>query len=89
MERLQKVIATSGIASRRKAEDLISNGCVSVNGKIVTELGTKVSSSDIIVVNGKQITKENYGVQIEKWEGKKKKNHWKNLILTRKNSESR
>jgi len=60
MERLQKVIATSGIASRRKAEDLISNGCVSVNGKIVTELGTKVSSSDIIVVNGKQITKENY-----------------------------
>ncbi len=52
MERLQKVIANSGYTSRRKAEELISQGKVQVNGKIITELGTKVSSSDYIVVNG-------------------------------------
>jgi len=60
MERLQKVIAASGISSRRKAEKLITDGCVSVNGNIVTILGTKVDNNDIICVNGKQITKENY-----------------------------
>ena len=53
MERLQKVIANSGITSRRKAEELIKNGKVSVNGDVVTELGTKVSLSDAIEVNGK------------------------------------
>ena len=42
MERLQKVIAKSGVASRRKAEQLIVEGKVEVNGEIVTELGTKV-----------------------------------------------
>lgn len=41
-ERLQKVIASSGIASRRKAEQLIVDGKVKVNGSVVTELGTKV-----------------------------------------------
>lgn len=41
-ERLQKVIAASGIASRRKAEKLIVDGKVKVNGSVVTELGTKV-----------------------------------------------
>ena len=40
MERLQKVIAESGIASRRKAEELILNGKVKVNGKTVLTLGT-------------------------------------------------
>ena len=55
MERLQKVIANSGECSRRKAEELIINGKVSVNGEIVRELGTKVSSSDLIVVNAKGI----------------------------------
>ncbi|MGQ0515515.1 S4 domain-containing protein, partial [Bacillus sp. D-CC] len=39
MERLQKVIAQAGIASRRKAEELIQQGKVKVNGKIVKELG--------------------------------------------------
>ncbi len=58
MERLQKVIASSGITSRRKAEDLITQGKVRVNGKIVTELGLKVSYSDIIEVNGKTIFKD-------------------------------
>ena len=58
MERLQKVIAASGIASRRKAEELIVNGKVKVNGKVVTELGTKVDSKDEIEVNDKLISKE-------------------------------
>lgn len=42
MERLQKVIAASGYTSRRKAEDLIVQGKVEVNGQVVRELGTKV-----------------------------------------------
>lgn len=55
MERLQKVIAQAGICSRRKAEELITNGLVTVNGKVVTELGTKVSENDKITVNGKPL----------------------------------
>ena len=58
MERLQKVIAASGLTSRRKAEELIKQGKVLVNGNIITELGTKVSSSDEIIVDGKIIEKE-------------------------------
>ncbi|WP_026563971.1 23S rRNA pseudouridine(2605) synthase RluB [Bacillus sp. UNC41MFS5] len=58
MERLQKVIARAGIASRRKAEDLIKEGRVKVNGKVVTELGLKVSTSDRVEVDGIQIEKE-------------------------------
>ena len=58
MERLQKVIAQSGITSRRKAEELIKEGKVKVNGVVVTELGTKVSSKDEIAVNDKIIEKE-------------------------------
>ena len=50
MERLQKVIANLGYASRRKAEELIINGKVKVNDKVVTELGTKVKQSDTIEV---------------------------------------
>ncbi len=57
MERLQKVIANSGYTSRRKAEELIIKGKVSVNGQIVNELGTKVSEKDIIVVEGVTINK--------------------------------
>ncbi len=58
MERLQKVIANSGYCSRRKAEELICNGEVKVNGKIVTELGTCVDKSDAITVSGKSLTYE-------------------------------
>lgn len=58
MERLQKVIAQAGIASRRKAEELIISGKVKVNGKIVTELGTKVSDKDKIEVNNTLLEKE-------------------------------
>ncbi len=53
MERLQKVIAQAGICSRRKAEEMILQGKVKVNNKVVLELGTKVSSDDTIEVNGK------------------------------------
>lgn len=59
MERLQKVIAQAGVASRRKAEVLISEGKVAVNGVIVTELGTKVKRGDQISVEGKAIVREN------------------------------
>jgi len=53
-ERLQKIIAAAGIASRRKAEELIASGRVAVNGKVVTELGTKADpEQDHIRVNGK------------------------------------
>lgn len=53
-ERLQKIIAAAGIASRRQAEELISGGLVSVNGQIVTELGSKADPEhDHIRVNGK------------------------------------
>ena len=58
MERLQKVIAASGITSRRKAEELIKQGKVKVNGQVVTELGTKVDSKDEIEVNNQIIEKE-------------------------------
>ena len=58
MERLQKVIANSGITSRRKAEELILNGKVAVNGKTVLKLGTQVSPSDSVSVDGILINKE-------------------------------
>jgi len=54
LERLQKIIAAAGIASRRKAEELITSQCVQVNGNVVTELGTKADpETDHIRVNGK------------------------------------
>lgn len=54
MERLQKIIAAAGIASRRKAEDLITQGRVAVNGQVVTELGSKADPArDYIKVDGK------------------------------------
>ena len=58
MERLLKVIAQAGIASRRKAEELIKDGKVKVNGEVIKELGTKVSESDKVEVNNKPIEKE-------------------------------
>ena len=55
-ERLQKLIAAAGIASRRHAEELITSGEVTVNGKVVTELGTKADpQQDHIKVRGKLI----------------------------------
>lgn len=58
MERLQKVIASSGVASRRKAEELIKKGHVKVDGKVVYEMGIKVDSKSIIEVDGKELERE-------------------------------
>jgi len=58
-ERLQKIIARAGIASRRRAEELMASGLVTVNGRMVTELGTKADvSRDHIKVAGKLIRSE-------------------------------
>lgn len=54
-ERLQKVIAQAGIASRRHAEQMILDGRVQVNGEKVVALGTKVISADKILVDGREI----------------------------------
>ena len=57
MERLQKIIARAGIASRRHAEQLIRSGQVRVNGEVVTELGSKADiARDKIEVSGKKIS---------------------------------
>ena len=54
LERLQKIIAAAGVCSRRKAEELIAEGRVQVNGQTVTELGTKAdAATDHIRVDGK------------------------------------
>ncbi|MBN2540349.1 MAG: rRNA pseudouridine synthase [Bacilli bacterium] len=58
MERLQKILQRAGIASRRKAEEMITEGRVQVNGETVTVLGTKASFSDDILVDGKKIKLE-------------------------------
>lgn len=58
MERLQKVIAQAGVASRRKAEELIKAGKVKVNGETVTEMGVQVSPQDEVAVNGKVLRRE-------------------------------
>lgn len=58
MERLQKVIAAAGIASRRKAEEMIVEGRVKINGEVMRELGYKVKKKDFIEVDGEPIEKE-------------------------------
>jgi pseudouridine synthase len=55
LTRLNKVIADSGITSRRKADELIEKGAVRVNGKVITTLGFRVSADDEITVNGNPI----------------------------------
>lgn len=55
-ERLQKYLANSGVASRRKCEELILQGKVEVNGKVVTKLGTKINQEkDIVKFDGKEV----------------------------------
>lgn len=58
MERLQKIIANAGICSRRKAEQLILDGKVTVNGQVVNTLGTQASEEDQVEVEGKLLGKE-------------------------------
>jgi 23S rRNA pseudouridine2605 synthase len=57
--RLQKFLAEAGLASRRKAEEIIQSGRVRVNGKVVTELGTKVDPArDLVVVDGAPVERK-------------------------------
>ena len=67
MERLQKLIAESGYCSRRKAEELIKQGKVILNGKKVTELGVKATFGDEILVEGNLIEyqEKEYYVQLK------------------------
>lgn len=57
--RLNKYIANSGICSRREADELITQGLVEVNGKVVTEMGYQVQKTDRVVFDGQSITPEN------------------------------
>src|SRR5256884_6415532 len=62
-ERLQKILAHAGVASRRKAEELIETGHVSVNGKVIRELGSKADiEQDLIQVDGRTIRETQHKV---------------------------
>jgi len=64
-ERLQKIIARAGVASRRKSEEFIKDGRVSVDGKIVTEMGLKVDPRrQVIKCDGKVISQEEEKIYI-------------------------
>ena len=56
--RLNKFMANAGICSRREADEYITNGKVTVNGEVVTELGVKITASDIVEFDGKVVTPE-------------------------------
>ena len=64
-ERLQKFLSENGIASRRKSEELILQGLIKVNGKVITELGTKINpEKDEVEYNNKKVNKVNKKVYI-------------------------
>ncbi len=56
--RLNRFLANSGVCSRREADTFIQSGCVTVNGKIVSELGVKVTTNDDVRFNGEQLNPE-------------------------------
>lgn len=62
--RLQKYMAHSGVASRRKSEEMIAQGKVKVNGKIIREQGYIVERGDVVEVNGKKIEPESQMVYV-------------------------
>jgi 23S rRNA pseudouridine2605 synthase len=64
MERLQKYMARCGAASRRKSEEMISAGRVTVNGQTVAELGYKVNEGDEVMLDGKTLSPESRKVYI-------------------------
>ena len=64
MERLNKYIASCGICSRRKADDLILQVRVKINNEVVTNLGAQVNSNDVVKVDNKEINKEEKKVYI-------------------------
>ena len=71
-ERLQKFIASCGVTSRRKAEEMILDGCVKVNERIVTTLGIKVDTeNDVVTINDERIfkTENNIYIKLYKPEG--------------------
>jgi 23S rRNA pseudouridine2605 synthase len=53
--RLNKYIASAGVCSRRKADELIANGNVKINGAVVREMGAQVEDGDVVSVNGTEI----------------------------------
>ncbi len=63
--RLQKFLSNSGICSRRNAEKIILEGKISINGKIVSELGVKIDpEKDVVVFNGKEVRLESKHVYV-------------------------
>ncbi len=56
--RLNKFLATSGVGSRREADELITTGAVTVNGKVVTELGTKIQLTDVVHLGEQRLSME-------------------------------
>lgn len=58
--RLNRYIANAGVCSRREADELIAEGKVTVNGNVVTELGSRVMPEDIVTFNGKTLERENF-----------------------------
>lgn len=66
--RLQKYLALAGVASRRKAEEMIADGRVQVNGKVVTQQGTKVKPGDAVTLDGKEVelSKSNVYIMLNK-----------------------
>ena len=58
LTRLNKFIADAGICSRREADKLIESGKIRLNGKLVTELGTKVKPGDLVIYNGEKLKSE-------------------------------
>lgn len=62
--RLQKYLAEAGVASRRKCEELISQGRVEVDGQVVSEPGTKVEGDEVIKIDGKEVRREQKKVYI-------------------------
>jgi len=56
--RLNKYIAESGVCSRREADKLIESGVIAVNGKVTTEMGTKITTADSVTMNGQKLRRE-------------------------------